>query len=513
MRSRRFNTVILLGLLAANLLLWAPNTLAFRKSAFNELGLLAALRHELVEGYVTEPDTDAMIKSAVQGMIDSLGDPYTNYLTDEDLKQFDKHVRGSFSGIGAEVITDPDLRRVKIVSPLEESPAWKAGIMAGDIILTIDGTDTEGMKISEAVERLTGPEGTNVTVRVRHESGDEATITITRAVINISTVKGLRRGDGQHWDWLIDPKLGIGYVRLTQFSERTAAELRTAVNAMKAQNLRGLIIDVRFNPGGLLESAVEISDMFLPAGKTIVSVRGRRVPEQVERSTDEGTLFDGPLVILANGSSASASEILAGALKDNDRARFIGERTFGKGSVQQLHLLEEGGALKITNAYYYIPSGQKIHRVKDHETWGVDPQAGFYVAMSPQQTMDMIKARRESDVLRNQADASSAVPITAELLRDQLHDTQLAAALTAMAGKITNGDWPQVGTDGGPEVRLHARRDNLARQRELINERLGEIDEELQKIDDQLSGKTPIVEKAEGHVEASRDLEAVGATE
>jgi carboxyl-terminal processing protease len=478
--NKRTVFVLLAALFAANLLVWVPNSLA-RNTVFNQLNLLVDVRSELVDSYVEPVDESQLVQSAVRGMVESLEDPYTVYLSPEELKGFDSQVRGSFSGIGAEITIDEQTRRLKIVTPLEDSPAWKAGVMAGDIVLEINGESTVDIKINEAVEKLTGPEGTQVTVKVRHESGEEATFTITRARINIQTVRGLRRDKDNHWQYVIDPKAGVGYVRLTQFTERTAEELHDALEQMNKAGAKGVILDLRFNPGGLLESAVEISDMFLQEGQTIVSVKGRRVPEQVEKATSNGQIFKGAVVVLANEASASASEIVTGALLDNQRAMFVGTRTYGKGSVQQVRLLEdEQGAIKMTNAYYYLPSGRNIHRRPNKEVWGVDPPDGFIVPMTSEQVVEMIKVRRDSDVLRR--DAANPPEITGDWIEAELKDLQLAAALRTIQAKITAGDWLKVGKSGAQDMALESRRNTLERQREMLQERIEEIDQELDKL-------------------------------
>jgi carboxyl-terminal processing protease len=489
--------LLLAVLIAGNLLLWTSNTLARKNDAFEQIGLLTALRRELVVSHVEEPDQDKMLRAAVQGMISSLDDPYTTYLFPEDMKQFDKHVRGTFSGIGAEVIIDETLNRVKIVSPLEESPAWGAGVLAGDIIYEIDGTDTEGLSINDAVDKLTGPEGTPVTIVVRHKTGEKATITITRARINIQTVKGFSRDKDHHWNFMLDDKNKVGYIRLTQFNENSGQDMRKALEELNTQGAKSVILDLRFDPGGLLPTAIEVADMFLPAGEKIVSVKGRVVPESTEYSTDEGTVFKGEVVVLANESSASASEIVTGALHDNHRAKFIGTRTFGKGSVQQIRPLASGeGALKITNAYYYLPNGEKIHRVKDAKSWGVNPDPGFYVAMKPQEITDMIKIRREGDVLNDSNGEDHLKKISPEWIRENLKDIQLAAGLEAAIGKISTGEWPKVGTDGSEEVRNGVLLENLIRTRELLQERMDEVNKQITKIesgekdDDKAADKT-----------------------
>lgn len=476
--------LLLAVLVAGNLLLWTSNTMARKNDAFEQIGLLYNIRRELVVSHVEEPDQDKMLRAAVEGMISSLGDPYTTYLFPEDIKQFDKSVRGTFSGIGAEVIIDETLNRVKIVSPLEESPAWKSGVLAGDIIYEIDGVDTEGLSITDAVDKLTGPVGTQVTILVRHKTGEKATITITRAVINVQTVKGFSRDKDHHWNYMLDEKNKVGYIRLSQFNENSGPAMKKALEELNAQGAKAVILDLRFDPGGLLPTAIEVADMFLPAGKKIVSIKGRVVPESANFATDEGTVFTGDVIVLANESSASASEIVTGALHDNGRAKFIGTRTFGKGSVQQVRPLASGeGALKITNAYYYLPNGEKIHRIKNATTWGVNPDPGFYVAMKPQEITDMLKIRRDGDILNDENGAENRKSITADWIRENLKDIQLAAGLQAAVGKITTGEWPKVGTDGTDEVRNITMLENLIRTRELLQERMDEVQKQIKKIE------------------------------
>ncbi len=479
--SKLFKPLVLCVIITAVCVTFG-STWARQSSTLEQLGLLVDIRHELVSEYVEEPDQDLLVESAIFGMIESLEDPYTVYFPQEELESFEKQVLGTFSGIGAEIDIHDD--RLRIVTPLEDSPAWRSGVMAGDIVLEIEGASTEGIKITEAVDKLTGEEGTDVTILVRHESGEEELITITRAIINIQTVRGFRRGMNQHYDFMMDHDNRIGYIRLTQFTESTVDTLHDALEALISQDVRGLVLDVRYNGGGLLDAAVRISDMFLEGGHTIVSVKGRQVEEQVYSSTDQTLLPEVPLVILANEASASASEIVTGAIAENGRGLFVGTRTFGKGSVQQVRKLEGGqGAIKMTNAYYYLPTGRNIHRKKDAEVWGVDPSEGSYVPMDYDERTEMIKIRRESDKVKDTNGDEASLEVTPEWIETELHDKQLAAALEAIMCKLETGEWPKVGQSNVDELVKAGKREALIRRRDLIKERLLEIENELEELE------------------------------
>jgi len=470
---------VALGIACLALLISLTTAWARGVGPLSQLDLLIDVRHELVSGYVTEPDQQAMVEAAVRGMIDSIDDPYTVYLGPDELESFENHVRGTFSGIGAEV--DVQQNRLRIVTPLEDSPAWRAGVLPGDIVLDIEGESTLGMNVTQAVQLLTGEAGTNVTIRVRHLSGEEQVITITREVIKVKTIRGIDRNDDGSFNHWLDPEKKIAYIRMTQFGTRTTEELRETLDELTAQGMQGLILDLRFNPGGLLEAAVEVSDMFLPGDQKIVSIKGRRVAEQVHSSTDSQDDIDVPLVILINNVSASASEVTAGALKENNRAELIGSRTFGKGSVQQVKMLEGGaGAIKMTNAYYYLPSGRKVHRLPDAETWGVDPTDGQYVSMTVEEVRAMLKARR--DLVTHPEDLKDKA-ISPERIEQDYHDLQLAAGLRAMYSRLDQGQYAQVGEDNTAELERLVLKARLEQQKSDLAEAIKQIDERLLAID------------------------------
>ena len=467
---------------------WARST-----TAFDDIDLFIGIRYDLLNEYVTDPDNQELVEGAVRGMIESLRDPYTVYLSPEEFADFNKSVSGSFFGIGAEVRINPERDRIEIVTPLEDSPAWNAGVLAGDLILEIDGEDTEGMKLTDAVDRLTGDKGTDVTIRVRHDDGEEEEITITRDRIEVATVRGFTRDADQKFQYWIDPNAKIGYVRLTQFNQNSVEELRGVLEGLVADGAEALIFDLRFNPGGLLEAAQTVSDMFLEPGRDVVSVRGRAVPERKYTATSEPIVpLDIPVVVMANEASASAAEIVTGALKENDRAFVVGTRTFGKGSVQQLKQLGVGpnsGALKITNAYYYLPSGRNIHRLpildEDDDvekSWGVDPSDNAYVPMSTDQFRAMREARQELDNVALR-EATEQADVTPDYIRDTLSDPQLAAALEAVIGRMETGEFPAVGQDGSEAILAKQEREALEKAVERLEEQLDTVRAELAKLE------------------------------
>lgn len=485
MKAQKTNIAALLALTGC-LLAIVSVLLARTMDANDQLALLVDVRHEIVERYVDEANQEKLIESAVNAMVDSLDDQYTSYLSPEDLDEFDQQVLGQFTGIGVEYTIDSTLNRLRIVTPLEDSPAWRAGVMAGDIVLEIEGESTEGIKDREVREKLLGEENTTVQIKVRHESGQEQDIVITRALISVKSVRGFRRDENNQWIYLIDPIHGIGYVKIRQFNDRTVDELRQALDKLSQQSARGLIIDLRYNPGGLLESATAVADMFLKGGQTIVSTKGRKVRELVTKSRDEGTFDNVPIVVLANEHSASGAEIVAGALTDNNRAKFVGMRTFGKGSVQQVIGLQSGhGALKITTAYYYLPNGRLIHRREDSEVWGVDPEDGFFIPMTSEQLKNMFDIERTNQALRNHTDS-----ITPDWIEEHMGDLQLVAALRALLGRIETGHWNAVGQSGAKVLADQRQREQLKQQRNLLLDHLGKIDLELATLNEAYLDRT-----------------------
>lgn len=432
--------------------------------------------------YVEEPDTEALQRGAIEGMIEELNDPYTTFVPRLDTERFSKDLTGEYVGIGAEVIIRDGW--LTISSPLDGSPAWKAGVMADDRVVAVDGKSTKGLTIDQSIDLLTGQPKTKVVITV--ERGTESLdIEIERDHIKVQAVKGFMRegGDGQ-WQHIIDRSAGIAYIRLTQFTPGCAREVKDAIEESKRElggELGGLILDLRFNPGGLLDEAVEIADLFIAEG-TIVSTKGRVFKEESVEASREGTITDLPLVVIVNGQSASASEVLSGALSDHGRAVILGSRSFGKGSVQTVRPLESGaGVLKITEQYYYLPSGRLLHRRDDSTQWGVDPSAGYFVPLSNDQTLDMLRARREQEIISHN-DASEQTDLTdTQAVLTALRDPQLRASVGVMQHRVVAGAFEPVGIESNApgDVALAELNAMRAQEERLLRE-LARLDKRLQ---------------------------------
>jgi len=369
------------------------------KELFDEADRFVEILRLVQKQYVRDVETKQLFHDAIDGMLRGL-DPFSNYIPKEEMTEFNKSTRGKFGGIGIQI----GMRRglLTVISPLEGTPAFRAGVLAGDMIVEIEGKSTDGIRLDEAVKILTGDPGTKVTIKVRHMTGELEEITITRAMIEVHTVKGVSRDENQQWVYMLDDEKKIGYVRVTSFVENSVADLRKALGSLEKEGMKGLILDLRFDPGGILKSAVEMADLFLPEG-VIVKTKGRTTPYWEATATKAGTLPYFPMVVLVNRFSASASEIVSGALQDHHRAIIVGERTFGKGSVQNvIPLRGEESALKLTTSKYYMPSGRNIHREEDmteDDEWGVVPDIA--VPMPPEEYVAIIRARQEAEVIRD----------------------------------------------------------------------------------------------------------------
>jgi carboxyl-terminal processing protease len=324
-----------------------------------DFGLLDEIEQILEEDFVN-PDAitpDLLERGAVDGIIAALGDPHTVYISPEELASGIDIISGSFEGIGATVDQDPTTGEITIVAPFRGSPAEKAGIVPGDVILAVDGESTEGWSVSDAVSKIRGPNGTTVTLTVRHADHEVADLEIERGTIVIPTVfaNELHDEDGE-----VVPD--IAYIEIQQFTEQTVEDLRKELERIGDEGYKGLVLDLRRNPGGGLDSTVATADMFLDGGTVLTQV-DREGNETTYEAKPGGEAVDIPVVILVSGGSASGSEVLAGALRDHGRAKLVGEQTFGKGSVNHLRNLSNGGALYVTIARWLTPNGDLIEGV------------------------------------------------------------------------------------------------------------------------------------------------------
>ena len=361
------------------------------------------------------PD-ELIIKEFAEGALSSF-DQFTTMIWPSEFKEFHKHTVGQFIGVGIQIqksVSD----EILVVSPLPDTSAYRAGIQAGDIITHIEGQSTQGMKLTKAVDLITGPADTMVTLTARRETGghvEELEYPLKRTLVEIKTVRGFQRmkDDPAQWDYMIDKELKVAYVRVDTFTERTAENLRAALNLLVDQGMRGLILDLRFNPGGLLRSAVDVSDVFLRQNELIVKTEGRSSAPWPIRARGKEKLPEFPLIVLVNDYSASASEIVAGAIKSHERGLVMGERTFGKGSVQSLLQVGNGDArLKLTTAEYYLPDGTCLHRREDSTTWGVEPDVS--VKLYPRELAAVLIMRRQEDVIHRAGEEEKAADDSAE---------------------------------------------------------------------------------------------------
>ncbi|MGP1397540.1 MAG: S41 family peptidase [Inquilinaceae bacterium] len=368
-----------------------------RNDTYRQLDLFGEVFERVRADYVEQVTDQQLIEAAIDGMLTSL-DPHSSYLSQTDYQDMQVQTRGAFGGLGIEVTMENGL--IKVVSPIDDTPAFRAGLEAGDFITHLDEEPVLGMTLTDAVDLMRGPVGSEISLTVLREGSDPFDVTLTRDVIRIQSVR---------WETHDD----VGYIRITSFTEQTEQGVIEALEGIKEElgvNLAGYVLDLRNNPGGLLDQAIAVSDAFLERGE-IVSTRGRHEDQAQRYNAQDGDYTDGmPVVVLINGGSASASEIVAGALQDHRRAVLLGTDSFGKGSVQTIMPLPGNGAMRLTTARYYTPSGRSIQAL------GISPDIEVPTARIEQ--LD-VSGRRESDLrgalLNPDADGEvPAVPVPEE---------------------------------------------------------------------------------------------------
>ncbi|MDT3685347.1 MAG: S41 family peptidase [Pseudorhodoplanes sp.] len=403
---------------------------ASSSDTYRNLNLFGDVFERVRADYVEKPDDAKLVETAINGMLAGL-DPHSSFMDAKSFRDMQVQTRGEFGGLGIEVTMEDGL--VKVVAPIDDTPAAKAGIMANDIITHLEDEPVQGLTLNQAVEKMRGPVNTKIRLKIMRKGADKPIeVTITRDIIRVRAVRARTEGDD------------VGYIRVTQFNEQTTDNLKKAIADFEAQipanKLKGYIVDMRNNPGGLLDQAISVSDVFLEKGE-IVSTRGRNAEETQRFNARAGDLTKGkPVIVLINGGSASASEIVAGALQDHKRATVLGSRSFGKGSVQTIIPLGAGnGALRLTTARYYTPSGKSI------QAKGISPDIEVL-----QDVPEELKARADSkgeSSLRGhlKADGEEQTGSQSYIPPDPKNDKALKMATDLLRGTVTNSAFPPSG--------------------------------------------------------------------
>jgi carboxyl-terminal processing protease len=404
----RRNLLLLIGVALLSIL-------CYQKVQNNRYSEALVKAFDLIQRRYLEPiDGETLFEGGVKGMVDRL-DPNSSYFTAASYQEFIEGIEQEFAGVGMEVSADPQTKQLTVVSPLVDSPAYKAGILAGDKILAIDGRSTLGIALEDTVQLMRGPTGSSVVLSVLHAGQSKPVeVTIVRAVIQVDSVLGDTRNADGTWNFFLQGFDRIGYLRINSFGDKTAQEMAAAMQKLAAGNFRGLVLDLRNDPGGRLDAAVAICDLFINSG-VIVTTRGRGGQiKQTYEARPKADFREFPLAVLVNRHSASASEIVAACLQDHHRAVIIGERTFGKGTVQELLEWPDNlGALKLTTASYWRPSNRNINKPKDADAnadWGVIPDPGYQVPVDEEDLARWFRWRRQRDGHRHDANGDTPDP-------------------------------------------------------------------------------------------------------
>ncbi|MBB3977093.1 carboxyl-terminal processing protease [Rhizobium azooxidifex] len=396
-------------------------------STYRELSIFGDVFERVRAQYVTPPKEDQLIENAINGMLSSL-DPHSSYMNSKDAEEMRTQTRGEFGGLGIEVTMDEEL--VKVITPIDDTPAARAGVLAGDLISKIDGADVRGLKLEEAVDKMRGKVNTPIKLTILRKGADKPIeLTIMRDIIAVKAVKFRVEND-------------VGYLRVISFTEKTFDDLEAGIEKIKADvpadKLKGYVLDLRLNPGGLLDQAINVSDAFLERGE-VVSTRGRNEDETRRFNASPGDLTDGkPVIVLVNGGSASASEIVAGALQDLRRATVVGTRSFGKGSVQTIIPLGDAGALRLTTALYYTPSGKSIQGT------GITPDIAVEQPLPPE-LQGKLETAGESGLrghIKGQSESDEGSGSAAYVPPEAKDDLQLQYALELLRGQKTDPSFP-----------------------------------------------------------------------
>ena len=410
----RRNVYLLLAIALVSLVCYQKADSSYRSRYGRMTDTIVRVMEQIDRNYIEEVNDRELFEGALNGIVGQLDDPYSAYEPPQQATEFRQHLDQKFGGIGIHVTFDEQKERLTVVSPMIGTPAYEAGVLAGDTILEIDGESTAGLKTEDALHLLRGEPGQPVRLTVQHE-GQSAPVTLEmkRAVINVPSVLGDTRDAEGRWQFVLESDPRIGYLRITTFGDQTLGELEQALQKLDARHVKGLILDLRGNAGGFLKTAVSTCDLFVQQGQ-IVSTRGRdktRIVDDYE-ATGKAPYTRWPIAVLVDHLTASASEIVSACLQDHHRAVVVGERTWGKGTVQNVIPLESGkSALKLTVATYWRPSEKNIHRVRDakeSDDWGVRPDPGFEVKLTEEQMRRVVEERHRRDVLKPPAGKPAA---------------------------------------------------------------------------------------------------------
>jgi carboxyl-terminal processing protease len=405
--------------------------LCYQRADHNSYGRHFAEVIDVIDRNYIEPVSERkLFEAAMDGMLSRL-DPHSGYVTPDETAQFETMLNQEFGGVGIEVALDQKTKELIVMSPLVGKPAYVAGIRAGDRIVKIGEQPTKGFELQDAVNLMRGPLGEPVRVTVIHENQTEPVeYEMVREKIQVDSVLGDTRSADGSWNFLLPDQDGVAYLRITSFGEHTAGELKAALQRISNPGLKGIVLDLRNDPGGLLPAAKAVCEMLIAPGKEIVTIRsrGNNIEERLVAENTE-PLLNVPLVVLVNHYSASASEIVAACLQDHKRATIVGERSYGKGTVQRVIPVEGGRSrLKLTTATYWRPSGKNIHRLAENEDeskdWGVRPNDGWTVPLGDEEFAGWFEMRRQRDIYRSSA-GQQLEPL-------EKLDKQLAKALEAL---------------------------------------------------------------------------------
>jgi len=436
--------LVLVGAVSASVMWHAYGAAVAASNAdtYKQLNLFGDVFDRVRADYVEEPDEAKMVEAAINGMLASL-DPHSSYMNAKQFEDMSVQTKGEFGGLGIEVTMENGV--IKVVSPIDDTPASRAGLMANDLIIKLDGEDIQGLTLNEAVDRMRGKVGSPITITIKRDGRDPFDQKLIRDRIRVQSVKSnVESGD-------------IGYIRISSFTEQTQEGLEKAMNNFHSQlgdKVKGYVLDLRNDPGGLLDMAISVSDSFLERGE-VVSTRGRHADETQRFNAQAGDLADGkPVVVLINGGSASASEIVAGALQDHKRATLIGTRSFGKGSVQTIIPLGGQGALRLTTARYYTPAGRSI------QAKGIDADIVIEQELPPELQGKNVSTEGEASLrghLTNEGGGDEGGGSSAYVPEDKAKDLQLKAAIDLLHGvNVVTNVKPKQDTPAVPGAKQEA---------------------------------------------------------